>query len=132
MGEIAMPILIRWLHDDDKLVRYCALKALRRMGNSAATFLVFLLRSQDRGIRLYSVQWLGRLDDPPTAVVDALLGAFEQDSDPSVRRYCVRTLARIVPRPASVLPLLRRAQEDPDSRVRKEALNALAKIEGAQ
>lgn len=132
MGEGAMPILIRCLHDDNKRVRYCAMMTLSKMGDGAASFLVYLLRSQDRGLRSYSVQRMRRLEDPPAAVLDALTSSLEYDPEPSVRKWAARALWVISPDPASARPLLRKALEDPDPGVRKEALNGLEQIGDAQ
>jgi hypothetical protein len=129
MGENAMPILIRCLCDDNKTVRYCAMKALGKMGNGAATFLVYLLRSYDRGLRFFSVQEMGELDGPPEAVRDALSSALEYDANPTIRKYAVRALEKTAPDTDSVRPLLRKALDDPDPGVREEAVNALKRLE---
>ena len=111
--------LARALHDPDPVVRIGAVRSAGKA--SQADILIEALNDEDPDIRFVAVHLLGRLGADTEQRVRALLEIL-QDDRPSVRREALNTLRSL---PAGARPLLYRALEDEDPRIRAGSALAL-------
>lgn len=106
--------------------------ALARIGpaaESAVPTLVAALRGDDPDRRWRAARTLGRIGPPAAAAVGPLTDALGDAGNSELRRHAARALGRIgaAARPAAAA--LQRATGDPDEGVRREARQALERLQ---
>ncbi len=127
LGELrdprALPALAAALEGpDEEGVRWRAAEALVHIGPLALDHLLSLAAHEDPDVRWKACVALGEIGD--IRAVPALLGRLA-DSDRFVRTRAVSALVRLG---SPALPFLTLALEDPDTRVRLGAADALGQI----
>jgi hypothetical protein len=127
--------LLGSLKDKLAAVREDSAKALGQIGPDAKDAVPGLLRTlkdPDREVREQSAKALGLIGQPSdealTKETIASLAQALKDEEGDVRMHSARSLGRMGRDATTAIPALKEALKDPDERVRKEALDALAKL----
>ena len=89
------------------------------------------LTDPDASVRTIAVTYLGIVRDSPEKEVAGLIGALK-DSEPAVRQAAAVALSAYGALADSAVPALKKAENDPDEDVKREAGRALVIIEEAK
>ncbi|MEM1167975.1 MAG: HEAT repeat domain-containing protein [Cyanobacteria bacterium P01_H01_bin.35] len=84
VAKFVAPDIVKFLKDDDKKVRYSAVKALGNLGNGSEPVvqaLLALLQDDDKKVRYSAVEALGNLDNGSEPVVQALLALIQDEEE---------------------------------------------------
>lgn len=123
-SDTVLPVIVRSMEDESKLVRDQALGSLARLGVDAVPTLFGMLRSSDRETCGRIGVALGWMKSEPEAV-DAIIQGLNDDHE-NVRAYCAYGLGMMKAKAA--IPALIDAMRDSVSHVRLRAVGALGKI----
>ena len=118
--------LIYALRSEDRDVRDRAVKALRKIGDlSVVPGFIEALKNEDKRVRLSAVMALGEIGPKAKAAVPALIEALKSED---ASQSAARALGNIGPEAKEAVPALIEALKDKDGWVRKNAEQALEKI----
>jgi len=133
-GPGDVPALMRDLRDRDPSVRVRSAKALGALGGAgkpAIPLLVEALKDPDPDVRLLSLKALRKIA-PETNTGTGEVGVYVdelRDPDPGVRLQAAKALGRLGPPAASAAQALLEATADADKDVRRQATDALNRIQ---
>ena len=151
-SKAAYPFLVKLLEDESTLVRTKVVAALGFMGPDAVPLLLAAMEDKERNVRLEAGKALARIKPPVQefkkllqgpwgeevlhvlgqigpAAVPLLIDAME-DKEWSVRFGATRQLGELGKESASAIPRLLRLTKDEDRFLRKNAAQAIWKING--
>ena len=121
--------MIRNLQNRNNDTRRGVLIAMGELGSAASPAVPdLLLLLQEPGVDGAAAEALGRIQSTPESVVPALLDAA-RSGDPSLRRHSIEALAQFGSSAREALPIITRALNDAELRVRSAATNALRRID---
>jgi HEAT repeat protein len=129
--------LVKQLASRDPSLRLRAIKAIGILGPAAARatvpFLVATLGDPDGDVRRAAITILRQMfpNVRPTEVVIRAIAVDLVDPDPNMRLLAVRALGRIGPPAIIVAPDIDALRNDPDTDVRRAAIDALVKVNAA-
>lgn len=133
-GPGDVPALMRDLRDRDASVRVRAAKALGTLGGAgkpAIPLLVEALKDQDADVRTLALKALRKIA-PETNTGTGEVGVYVdelRDPDPGVRLQAAKALGRLGPAAASAAQALLEATADADKDVRRQATDALNRVQ---
>jgi HEAT repeat protein len=136
LGADAQPAavaLVLACGDEADEVRQWAAAALEQMGPpqpSDVEHLTPLIEAQSPDVGYWAVTLLGRLKAGAASAVEALAYAIAGSPHPSVRQRSAWAAGQIGPAAVAALPSLRKAADDPDSRLARLAQQAIDQITG--
>jgi HEAT repeat protein len=122
------PVLVEFLGASEVPIRSAAIETLARMGKPATDALAGALKSDEKEVRLYAVDSLGKNKDHPELVLPLLAGALK-DRHWGVRQNAAIWLRTFGPAARQALPALFEAFTDEDSRVPNAAAKAVLAID---
>jgi len=138
-SDVGVPLagLIALLHDTDIDVRTSALVSLQHYGRRGVGAIDSVIENIVRGdvdVRVVAVDTLERIvgDEAKTRDVERAVAALAdavRNGDPRVQRQAADALGRLGPGAKAALPVLRQAQSDLDSDLRRKASKAILSIE---
>jgi len=138
MGSPAVAPLRDAIKSDEPVVRREALRSLGKLRERASIdpqvvvpLLLDGLTDPDASVRTIAVTYLGIVRDSPEKEVAGLIGALK-DSEPAVRQAAAVALSAYGALADSAVPALKKAENDPDEDVKREAGRALVIIEEAK
>lgn len=127
MGSAAVPTLQDAIDSDDAIVRREALRSLGKLRERASIdpqivvpLLLESLSDPDPAVRLVAVTYLGIVRDIPDKEVAGLISALA-DAEAPVRQGAASALAAYGLLGEAAIPALKKAANDPDEEVRREA-----------
>jgi len=128
MGSAAVPTLREAIKSDEPAVRREALRSLGKLrerasirpAESVVPLLLESLGDADPTVRNVAVTYLGIVRDSPQKEVNGLITALS-DTEASVRQAAAIALAAYGPLAEPALPALKKAANDPDDDVKREA-----------
>ena len=131
-GATAMPVLAKAMDPtEDVLVRYAATRTLSLAGPDAVKVLAPLLTDADPLIRATAARVLGDLGSPARASLAALLTAYREDRDASVRLASLQAWSRLSVGDANAREVLRDiVAAEPLSPICQAAVEALSRNAG--
>lgn len=127
----AVEALIKTLSDPSQKVRYRSAKALSKIGvgaEPAAESVKEALGEADSEMRYYLVKTLANIEGAAVVAVSELAGILEKDPEARIRLYAAKALGKIGVKAQSAIPILEKAKDDSDAKVRKTVNDALGKI----
>lgn len=134
MGSAAVPALQDAINSNDAIVRREALRALGKLRERASIdpkiVVPLLLRAiddPDPAVRNVAVTYLGIVRDEPAAEVAGLIAALA-DENAEVRQAAAAALAEYGTLAERAIPALKKAANDPDEEVRREAGRTLVHL----
>ncbi len=134
MGSAAVPALRDAIRSDDAVVRREALRSLGKLRERASTdpqiVVPLLLESStdpDPSVRNVAVTYLGIVRDSPDKEVTGLIKALG-DSEAAVRQAAAMALAAYGGRAEPAIPALKKAANDKDEDVKREAGRTLVHL----
>ncbi len=129
-AEAILP-LVRGAGDEDEQVREWATAALEEMGPPAAAVLdglIRLLAGGNEQSAYWSATLIGRLGDQGAAAAEPLAAILGGNQPIAVRQRAAWALEKLGPSAACALPALRKAADDPDPRLARQARRAVDAI----
>jgi HEAT repeat protein len=124
--DLTVPALVEALGSENEDVARSAARSLGRAGRAVLPRLAEAFKSERAIVRRRATEalvWMG--PDGVTGLIAAL-----RDQAPEIRQAGARGLGRIGPAAAAAQPVLLRAVNDPDAKVRTTAAKALRQITG--
>ncbi len=118
----AVPKLVE-LFPDVEAIR--AVAQFRGAAAEAVPRLTELLTHENPRVRLNAARTLGKIGEPSTPAVPALVGRMASDQDADVREHAAEALGDIGPAAAAAIPDLVKALADKAPNVRRDAVGAL-------
>jgi hypothetical protein len=133
-AEKAVPALIQALKDEDRWVREAAAGALGKIGpgaEKAVPALIQALKDYYEELREAAAGALGKIGPKAEKAVPALIQVFKEnyENDEDLREAAVKALGKIGPKAEKAIPALTEALDDDDYCVRREAAEAIFKIQ---
>jgi HEAT repeat protein len=134
--EIVAPVLIKALHDPHNDVRLVAARSLNRVAPDAAAdagvvqMLVEVLKDPNDQIAYRAAELLGDFGKEPELAVPALMAGV-QGTNVLVAATAARSLGRFGGEARAAIPVLQEATKADHGAVRREATNALKRIDSA-
>lgn len=133
-GKEVIPALIQAFDDQDRFVRWAAVRALGRMrpaqAKAAVPSLARMLEDPDLDVARSAAHTLEDLGKDAEAAVPALAGAVGR-GDAQLRIGAMRALANVGPRAQEAIPALGAVLSHPEVRVRRAAAEALSRFGSA-
>ena len=129
MGEAAVPALSEALTVPDEEVRFAATDSLRQLGYRASTAVPALVKTAANDttrVRLGALRALGEMRTNTQPALAALVAALKV---PELRLQAVQSIGRMESGAAEAVPKLVDLLDDPDKKILKATLRALAEIE---
>ena len=127
-SEVIVPAFARLVNNNDPVTVTNALEAIATLGDKAVPGLIDGLKV--KGVRGQIAEILGRIGEPASPAVPALIEAMEDDR-PEVRREILFALGSIGPQAKAAVGVARKALADPDQTVRYSAVFTLGRIGSA-
>lgn len=134
MGSAAVPTLRDAIRSDEAVVRREALRSLGKLRERASTdpqivvpLLLALLKDPDPSVRNVAVTYLGIVRDSPTQEVSGLITALA-DTEAPVRQAAAEALSAYGLDAEPAVPALKKAANDPDEDVKREAGRTLVHL----
>jgi HEAT repeat protein len=134
MGSAAVPTLREAIKSDEPAVRREALRSLGKLRERASIdpqivvpLLLESLGDADPTVRNVAVTYLGIVRDSPEKEVNGLIAALS-DTEAPVRQAAAIALAAYGPLAEPALPALKKAANDPDDDVKREAGRTLVTL----
>ena len=129
MAETAILDLAEATHDEDKIVRWYAARALGRLGRPAVPALIQALQHEDTTLRRKAADALGDIGPEARTAVSALARTLQDDEDTNVRWTAARALLEIGADAKAAIPAVKKAAfYDKDQDVRSLAFSVLVSL----
>jgi len=128
---VAVEALAHTLSDPSQKVRYRSAKALSKIGIGAEPAVEAVKEALDKAepeMRYYLVKTLSNVEGAAVIALDQLSTILNEDEEARIRLYAAKALGKIGVEAQSAIPVLEKAKDDPDKKVRKAVNDALKKI----